>query len=76
MLRQDDPEAMVAGGTSTETEAGPLAALALKRERERITMLEYQKRFRLMRFGAGWLRRPLILMIPTGLASRLPPVSV
>jgi hypothetical protein len=35
MLRKDDPEAAVAEGTLTETEAGPLPALALKRERER-----------------------------------------
>jgi hypothetical protein len=71
MSRQDDPEATVAEGILTETEASPLPALALKRERERTTILGYEKRL----LDAGWLRRPPILPIPAGLAGRQPPVS-
>jgi hypothetical protein len=71
MLRWDDPEATLAEGTLTEIKAGPLPALVLKRERDAI----YQERSRLTPLNAGWLRRALILTIPTGLASRLPPVS-
>jgi hypothetical protein len=75
MLRRDDPEATVAEGRLIETEAGPLPALALKRDRERIRVPGYGARLPLMRLGAGWLRGPLILIVPTGFASRLPPVS-
>jgi hypothetical protein len=73
MLRQDDPEATVAEGTLTETEAAPLPALALKRER--VMMLGHKERLRLTRFDAGWLQHPLILILPTGPAGRLSPVS-
>jgi hypothetical protein len=75
MLRQDDPQASVAEGKLTEIEARPLLALALQRERKRITMLGYKGQLRLMRLDTKWLRPlPLILFIPTGLASRLPAV--
>jgi hypothetical protein len=73
MLRRDDPEATVAEGRLTETEAGPPPALALKCDRERIRALGYGARLPLMRLGGGWLRGPLI--VPTGFGSRLPPVS-
>jgi hypothetical protein len=76
MLRRGDPDATVAEGTLIETDAGPIPALALKRELERITVLGYEKRLRLTRLDAGWLRRSLIPTIPTGLAGQLPPVSV
>jgi hypothetical protein len=69
MLRQDDPESTVAEGTLTESEAVPLPARALKRERERITIPGYGERLRLMRLG------PPILFIPIGLAGRLLSVS-
>lgn len=75
MLRRDDPEATIAKGTLTETK-GPRPALALKHEREGITMLGYEERLPLPQLVARWLRRPLILIIPTGLVGRRPPVSV
>lgn len=74
MLRQDDSKAPAAEGIWTETEAGPLVALALKRG-GCITMLGYEGPLRLMRLGAEWLRRRLILFILTGLASQRLPVS-
>jgi hypothetical protein len=76
MLRRGDPDATVAEGTLIETEAGPLPALALKRELERITVPGYGKRLPLTRLDAKWLRRPLIPTIPRGLAGQLPPVSI
>jgi len=72
MLRQEAP---VAEGILTETEARPVPALALRRERERITKLGYKGHLRLVRLGTERLRRSLILFIPTGLARRLPAVS-
>jgi hypothetical protein len=74
MLRQDDPEAKVAERTMTESEAGP-SALALKREREHITMIGHEERLRLMRLSTGWLRRALTLFTSIGLAGQLSPVS-
>jgi hypothetical protein len=75
MLRQDDPEAKVAERTLTETEAGTLPALALRCEREHITMIGHEERSRLMQLDTGWLRRALILFTSVGLAGQLSPVS-
>jgi hypothetical protein len=77
MLRQDDLGAAVAGGIWTEAQDGEPRAFALKRERQRISMLRNKKGFGLMQLGisraaASTSANPFT---PTGSLRQLSPVS-